>query len=345
MSETPATTTIDQLGEFGLIDRLSRRFKLSNPSSIKGIGDDAAVIRPDEGKRILVSTDLLVEGVHFDLMYTPMRHLGYKAIVVNLSDIYAMNATPKQVTVSVAISSRFTVEAMDEIYEGIYHACQHYGVDLIGGDTTSSLKGLIISVTVIGEAAENKIVYRNGAREGNLVCVTGDLGAAYLGLQILEREKRLFLENPEIQPELDDQKYLVGRQLKPEARREVIEYFDEIDLKPTSMMDLSDGLSSDILHICRQSDVGCELHESRIPLSEDAYHQALKFNMDPVTCALNGGEDYELLFTIEAEDETKLTDHPFISVIGQIMSKQEGCMLLTKGGNKHRLTAQGWKHF
>jgi thiamine-monophosphate kinase len=339
------TTTIDQLGEFGLIDHLTRRFNLSQPSSLKGIGDDAAVIRPDQDQRTIVSTDLLVEGVHFDLMYTPLRHLGYKAIIVNLSDIYAMNATPKQVTVSIAISSRFTVEAMDEIYEGIYHACQTYGVDLIGGDTTSSAKGLIISVTAIGEAPEEKIVYRNGAKEGNLVCVTGDLGAAFLGLQILEREKRLFLEDPDIQPDLDNQKYLVGRQLKPEARKEIIEYFEEIGLQPTAMMDLSDGLSSDMLHICRQSGVGCELHESRIPISEDAYDQALTFNMDPITCALNGGEDYELLFTIESEDETKLANHPYISVIGQITSKAEGAVLLTKGGNKHNLTAQGWKHF
>jgi len=343
MSDTP-TTTIDKLGEFGLIEHLTRRFALSNPTSAKGIGDDAAVISPT-GKQIIVSTDLLVEGVHFDLMYTPLRHLGYKAIVVNLSDIYAMNAQPKQVTVSIAISSRFTVEAMDEIYEGIFHACKVYGVDLVGGDTTSSTKGLIISVTAIGEADTDKIVYRNGAKECNLICVTGDLGAAYLGLQILEREKRLFLENPEIQPELDDQKYLVGRQLKPEARKEIIEYFDEIGLVPTAMMDLSDGLSSDMLHICKQSGVGCEVHESRVPIAEDAYNQALKFNMDPITCALNGGEDYELVFTIEAEDETKLTDHPFISVIGQITGKDEGCVLLTKGGNRHRLTAQGWKHF
>ena len=339
------TTTIDNLGEFGLIDRLTRRFKLSNPTSAKGIGDDAAVINPNGSKRILVSTDLLIEGVHFDLIYTPLRHLGYKSIIVNLSDIYAMNATPKQVTVSVAISSRFTIEAMDELYEGIYHACEAYGVDLVGGDTTSSTKGLIISVTAIGEADEDKIVYRNGAKEGDLICVSGDLGAAFLGLQILEREKRLFLENPEIQPDLDDQKYLVGRQLKPEARREIVEYLDEIGLKPTSMMDLSDGLSSDILHICKQSGTGCELHESRIPISEDAYNQALKFNMDPITCALNGGEDYELLFTIESEDETKLANHPFISFIGQITNSSEGCMLLTKGGNRHKLTAQGWKHF
>ena len=344
MSASPSVTTIDQLGEFGLIERLSRRFSLSNPTSAKGIGDDAAVIRPS-GKCALVSTDLLVEGVHFDVMYTPLRHLGYKAIIVNLSDIYAMNARPRQVTVSLAISSRYTVEALDELYEGIYHACSQYGVDLVGGDTTSSLKGLIISVTAVGEADEDKIVYRNGAKVGNLVCVTGDLGAAYLGLQILEREKRIFLENPEIQPDLDDQPYLIGKQLKPEARKEIIEYFEEIGLVPTAMMDVSDGLSSDMLHICRQSGVGCELHESRVPVSEDAYHQALKFNLDPITCALNGGEDYELLFTVEPEDETKIADHPYISVIGEITAAESGCVLLTKGNNRHRLTAQGWQHF
>jgi thiamine-monophosphate kinase len=345
MPDTPQTTTIDQLGEFGLIDRLTRRFRLTHPGSEKGIGDDAAVILPTAGQRTLVSTDLLVEGVHFDLMYTPLMHLGYKAIIVNLSDIYAMNAIPRQVTVSIAVSSKFTVEAMDEIYEGIYHACTQYGVDLIGGDTTSSLKGLVISVTAIGEADEDKIVYRNGAKEGDLICVTGDLGAAYLGLQLLEREKRLFLENPEIQPELDDQKYLVGRQLKPEARREIIEYFNEMNLKPTAMMDLSDGLSSDMLHICRQSGVGCEIHEGRVPIAEDAYDQAIRFNMDPITCALNGGEDYELLFTIHTEDETKVLDHPFISVIGQVTAKEDGCILLSNGGYRHNLTAQGWKHF
>jgi thiamine-monophosphate kinase len=344
MSESPSVTTIDQLGEFGLIERLSRRFTLSHPTSAKGIGDDAAVIRPTD-KCTLVSTDLLVEGVHFDVMYTPLRHLGYKAIIVNLSDIYAMNARPRQVTVSLAISSRYTVEALDELYEGIYHACSQYGVDLVGGDTTSSLKGLVISVTVIGEADEDKIVYRNGAKVGNLICVTGDLGAAYLGLQILEREKRIFLENPEIQPDLDDQPYLIGKQLKPEARKEIIEYFDEIGLVPTAMMDLSDGLSSDMLHICRQSGVGCEIHESRVPVSEDAYNQALKFNLDPITCALNGGEDYELLFTIEPEDETKISGHPYISVIGEITEVESGCVLLTKGNNRHRLTAQGWQHF
>ena len=344
MSESTSTTTIDKLGEFGLINHLTRRFKLHNASSVKGIGDDAAVIN-SEGKRVLVSTDMLVEGVHFDLMYTPLRHLGYKAVIVNLSDIYAMNGTPKQITVSLAISSRFTVEALDEIYEGIHHACEMYGVDLVGGDTTSSLKGLVISVTAVGEADEDKITYRNGAKAGDLICVTGDLGAAFLGLQILEREKRLFLENPEIQPELDNQKYLVGRQLKPEARKEIVEYLAEMGLKPTAMMDVSDGLSSDMLHICQQSGVGCEIQESRVPVSEDAYEQAIKFNMDPITCALNGGEDYELLFTIDSEDETKLAGHPYISVIGQITDKELGVTLLTKGGNRHNLTAQGWKHF
>ena len=338
------TTTIDQLGEFGLINHLTRRFINKNNNTIKGVGDDAAVIQPTH-KQLLISTDMLVEGIHFDLMYTPLKHLGYKAVIVNLSDIYAMNGTPKQITVSIAISSRFTVEALDEIYEGIYHACELYGVDLVGGDTTSSLKGLVISVTAVGEVDKDKITYRSGAIEGNLICVTGDLGAAFLGLQLLEREKRIFLENPEIQPELDNQTYLVGKQLKPEARREIIEYLAEIGLQPTAMMDTSDGLSSDMLHICQQSGVGCELHESRIPISEDAYHQALAFNLDPITCALNGGEDYELLFTIESEDETKLADHPYIAVIGQITKQEDGCILLTKGGNKHRLTAQGWKHF
>lgn len=344
MSESPKVTPISTLGEFGLIDRLSRRFALQQPGSLKGIGDDAAVIGTD-GRPMLISTDLLVEGIHFDLMYTPLRHLGYKSIVVNLSDIYAMNGRPAQVTVSVAISSKFSIEAMDELYEGIWHACQTYGVDLVGGDTTSSMSGLMISVTAIGSAAADKISYRSGAGTGDLICVSGDLGAAYLGLQILEREKRLFLENPDIQPELDDQQYLIRRQLKPEARKDIIDFFEDSDLKPTSMMDLSDGLSSDILHICRQSGVGCELLESAVPVSEDAYNQALRFNLDPITCALNGGEDYELLFTIEPEDETKIQGNPQLTVIGQITKKEEGCILLTKGGNRHSLIAQGWKHF
>ncbi|HWB62025.1 MAG TPA: thiamine-phosphate kinase [Chitinophagales bacterium] len=344
MADEKKVTPISQLGEFGLIDRLTAGFETLNPETIKAIGDDAAVI--DSGpKRTVVSTDLLVEGIHFDLMYTPLMHLGYKSVVVNLSDIYAMNAQPKQVTVSLAISSRFTVEALEELYKGIALACKNYKVDLVGGDTTSSLKGLVISVTAVGLAADDEIVYRNTARVGDLICVTGDLGAAYLGLQILEREKRIYLEHPDVQPELEDAEYLVGRQLKPEARADVIRYFKEMDLKPTAMMDLSDGLSSDILHICRQSGVGCEINESAVPLSEEAYNMAIKFNLDPITCALNGGEDYELLFTIAPEDETKIVLEETFSVIGQITAAEQGCQLITRSGTRHPLTAQGWNHF
>ena len=344
MAEEKKVTPVSALGEFGLIERLTQNFQALNASTHKGIGDDAAVI-DNGGKKTVVSTDLLVEGIHFDIMYTPLKHLGYKSVVVNLSDIYAMNAQPKQVTVSLAISSRYTVEALEELYEGICLACKHYQVDLVGGDTTSSLKGLIISVTAIGEANEEDLIYRNGAKEGNLVCVTGDLGGAYLGLQILEREKRIYLEHPEVQPELENADYLIGRQLKPEARKDVIQYFKEMDIKPTAMMDLSDGLSSDIFHLCKQSGVGCELNEAQIPVSEEAYNMALKFNLDPVTCALNGGEDYELLFTIEAEDETKLGGDSTFSVIGTITKKEDGCVLVTRSNNRHNLKAQGWNHF
>jgi thiamine-monophosphate kinase len=344
MAEEKKVTPVSALGEFGLIERLTQNFQALNASTHKGIGDDAAVI-DNGGKKTVVSTDLLVEGIHFDIMYTPLKHLGYKSVVVNLSDIYAMNAQPKQVTVSLAISSRYTVEALEELYEGIRLACKHYQVDLVGGDTTSSLKGLIISVTAIGEASEEDLIYRNGAKEGNLVCVTGDLGGAYLGLQILEREKRIYLEHPEVQPELENADYLIGRQLKPEARKDVIQYFKEMNLKPTAMMDLSDGLSSDIFHLCKQSGVGCELNEAQIPVSEEAYNMALKFNLDPVTCALNGGEDYELLFTIEAEDETKLGGDSTFSVIGTITKKEDGCVLVTRSNNRHNLKAQGWNHF
>lgn len=342
--EPKQTTPVSQLGEFGLIEHLTKNFLLVNASTLKGIGDDAAVL-DSEGKKTVVSTDLLVEGIHFDLMYTPLKHLGYKSVVVNLSDIYAMNAEPKQITVSIAISSRFTIEALDELYAGIELACKNYKIDLIGGDTTSSLSGLIISVTAIGLANAEDLVYRNGAKEGDLVCVTGDLGAAYLGLQILEREKRIYLEHPEVQPELDNSDYLIGKQLKPEARKEVLKFFKDMNLKPTSMMDLSDGLSSDILHICKQSAVGCELYEAQIPVSEDAYHMALKFNLDPITCALNGGEDYELLFTIQPEDETKIADEDTFCIIGTITKKENGCVLVTRSNNRHVLKAQGWNHF
>ena len=337
-------TLISSLGEFGLIEKLTKNFENINESTIKGVGDDAAVIN-NGGKKTIVSTDLLLEGIHFDLVYTPLKHLGYKSVVVNLSDIYAMNAQPKQITVSLAISSKFTVEALEELYEGIKLACKNYKVDLVGGDTTSSLSGLIISVTAIGEANKEDIVYRNGAKEGDLVCVTGDLGGAYLGLQILEREKAVYLEHPDVQPEFDNADYLIGRQLKPEARKDVIQYFKEMNIKPTSMMDLSDGLSSDIFHICKQSNLGCELTEAAIPVNEITYSMALKFNLDPVTCALNGGEDYELLFTIEPEDETKLSEDENFSIVGQITKKENGCVLITRSGNRHKLKAQGWKHF
>lgn len=337
-------TNVNDLGEFGLIERLTKRFHSGQNSTLKSIGDDAAVLDA-QGKKVVVSTDLLVEGIHFDVMYTPLKHLGYKAVVVNLSDIYAMNAEPKQITVSLAISSKFTVEALDEIYEGIYHACQRYGVDLVGGDTTSSQKGLIISVTAIGYVSEDKVVYRNGAKAGDLVCVSGDLGAAYLGLQLLEREKRIYLENPEVQADLENETYLVGRQLKPEARKDIIAQLEEFDILPTSMIDVSDGVSSDMLHICKQSAVGCEIYEATLPIAEDTYNRALTFNLEPTICALNGGEDYELLFTIDEADETKLANITDVTVIGKVLEQSEGTKLLTKGGNKIALTAQGWKHF
>jgi thiamine-monophosphate kinase len=342
--EEQKVTPISKLGEFGLIDHLTQNFPLQHASSVKGIGDDAAVL-DYSNKKTVVTTDLLIEGIHFDMMYTPLRHLGYKAVVVNVSDIYAMNAIPRQITVSLGISAKFSVEALDELYEGVRHACKIYGVDLIGGDTTSSLHGLVISVTAVGEAAAEDIVYRNGAKPGDLVCVTGDLGAAYLGLQILEREKRIYMEHPGVQPELNDAQYLISRQLKPEARKDVIRYFKEIDLKPTAMMDLSDGLSSDILHICKQSGVGCNINESQVPVSEDAYQTALSFNLDPITCALNGGEDYELLFTIDEKDESKISAEEAFTIIGEITEKENGCFLVTKSGNRHALKAQGWVHF
>ncbi|MFM2306643.1 MAG: hypothetical protein RLZZ367_1312, partial [Bacteroidota bacterium] len=323
MDEQKKVTPVRALGEFGLIDRLTSGLQLVNPESKTGVGDDAAVI--DSGNmQTVVTTDLLVEGIHFDIMYTPLKHLGYKSVVANLSDIYAMNAQPKQITVSLAISSRYTVEALEELYEGIKLACKYYKVDLVGGDTTSSTSGLVISVTAIGVATADDLVYRSGAKVGDLICVTGDLGGAYLGLQILEREKRLYLEHPEIQPDLENADYLIGRQLKPEARRDVIDYFKEMGLKPTAMMDLSDGLSSDIFHLCKQSGVGCQIEEARVPVSEDTYNMALKFNLDPITCALNGGEDYELLFTIEPEDETKLAEDATFSIIGTITQSEEG---------------------
>ena len=342
--ETPKRTDVNELGEFGLIDRLTGQVVLKNASSIRGVGDDAAVI---DNKDLLtvVSTDMLVEGIHFDLMYSPLKHLGYKSVVVNVSDILAMNAIPRQVTFSLAISNRFSVEALEELYAGVHLACERYGVDLIGGDTTSSNKGLIISVTAIGQVTKEKVVYRNTAKPGDVMCVTGDLGAAYLGLQLLEREKQLYLDNPEVKPDLEGQNYLVGRQLKPEARADMIEAFAKKALVPTSMIDISDGLASEIFHICKESNVGAMIEESGIPLHPDTEMQALKFQLDPTTWALGGGENYELLFTVSPGDLEKVRFLPEVYIMGEITEPSEGVMLHTKGGNRHELTAQGWRHF
>lgn len=338
----PKRTEISALGEFGLIKVLTAPFIPKNKNTLKGVGDDAAVISCDNDHCMLVSTDMLVEGIHFDLIYTPLKHLGYKSVVVNLSDIYAMNATPQQITISLAVSNRFSVEALEEIYEGVRHACKVYEVDLVGGDTTSSMKGLIISVTAIGEARKEDIVYRHGAKVGDLICISGDLGAAYLGLQILEREKRVFLEHPNVQPDLENQKYLIGRQLKPEARKDIIQALKTCGVKPTAMIDVSDGLSSDILHLCTQSEVGCLIEEGELPIMNDTFQKALDFHIDPTTCALNGGEDYELLFTIKEEDKAKIDQMNDVSIIGRITPAAEGYKLKTRRGNLHELKAQGW---
>jgi thiamine-monophosphate kinase len=337
-------TEISSLGEFGLIEHLTRNIELQNASTIVGVGDDAAVI-DHFGKQTVVSTDLLIEGVHFDLIYTPLQHLGYKSVIVNLSDIYAMNAIPTQVTLSLGISNRFSVEALDEFYEGVYAACEQYGVDLVGGDTASSQKGFIISVTAIGEVAPDKFVKRSTARKGDLLCCTGDLGAAYLGLIILEREKKIFLESPQVKADLEGEKYVIGRLLKPEARKDQVLFFHESGIVPTSMMDISDGLSSDILHLCRQSELGCVLYEDKIPISEETRNAAYKFELDPTACALSGGEDYELLFTVAQADHDKLVLNEQVSVIGYMTDVEKGKKIITKGGNTFDITAQGWNAF
>ena len=337
-------TEISTLGEFGLIDHLTKNFEIQNASTIVTVGDDAAVI-DHLGKQTVITNDLLIEGVHFDLMYTPLKHLGYKTVVVNVSDIYAMNATPTQIVLGIAFSNRFSVEALEEFYEGVHAACAHYGVDLIGGDTTSSQKGFIISCTAIGEVTPDTFVKRSGAQKGDLLCVSGDLGAAYLGLTLLEREKRIYLESPGVQPDLEGEKYIVGRMLKPEARKDVIEFLADVDILPTSMIDVSDGLSSEILHLCKQSNLGCMLYEDKIPIAEDARQAAFKFNLDPTACALSGGEDYELLFTIRQDDFEKLGNLSNISVIGYMTDAEAGSQIFTKGGNKFPITAQGWNAF
>ena len=337
-------TEVSNLGEFGLIDRLTKNAEVQNASTIVGIGDDGAVI-DHFGKQTVITNDLLIEGVHFDLMYTPLKHLGYKTVVVNVSDIYAMNATPTQILIGFGFSNRFSVEALDEFYEGVYAACQHYGVDLVGGDTTSSQKGFIISCTAIGEVTPDKYVKRSNAKKGNLLCVSGDLGAAFLGLTILEREKQIFLENPQVQPDLEGEKYIVGRILKPEARKDIIEFFSSKNIIPTSMIDVSDGLSSEILHICKSSKVGCVLYEEKIPIAEETRMAAFKFNLDPTACALSGGEDYELLFTINQDDYEAVAANADISIIGYITDEEAGSFIYTKGGSKHPITAQGWNAF
>jgi thiamine-monophosphate kinase len=335
-------TEISSLGEFGLIDHLTANNEIKNASTILGVGDDAAVI-DHFGRQTVITTDLLLEGIHFDLSYTPLKHLGYKAVVVNVSDIYAMNATPSQIVIGLAFSNRFSLEALDDFYAGVQAACQAYGVDLIGGDTSTSQRGFVISITAIGEVAPDSYVKRDGARVNDLVCVSGELGGAFLGLTLLEREKKIF-EETGAQPDLEGQAYIVGRLLKPEARKDIIEYFTESEIIPTSMIDISDGLSSDLLHICKQSNVGCVLYEDKLPFNEEAKEFAYKLPLDPTACALSGGEDYELLFTVGQGDFEKIKGNPSLSIIGYITEASGGKNLITRGGNKHPLVAQGWNH-
>lgn len=341
MEDKIKQTPLSEIGEFGLINRLTENIKLKNASSLKGIGDDAAVLSyPD--KKIVVTTDLLTEGIHFNLMYAPLKHLGYKAVVVNLSDVYAMNATPRQITVSIAISSKFSLEAVEELYAGINLACEKYGVDLIGGDTTSSLTGLTISVTAIGEANEEELVYRSGAQVTDLVCVTGDLGGAYMGLQLLERENEVFKVNPHQKPLFDGYDYILERQLKPEARNDIKELMKTLDIKPTSMIDISDGLSSEVLHLCKASKVGCSIYEEKIPLDPQTKDFAQELSINPLVAALNGGEDYELLFTVPLACYDLIKKEFDITIIGHIVPESEGANLLTTGGSAIPLQAQGW---
>ena len=334
-------TPLSDLGEFKLIDHLTKNFKISHKSTLKGIGDDAAVLSFND-KKVVVSTDLLVEGVHFDLSYMPLKHLGYKAVMVNLSDIYAMNAKATQITVSIAVSNRFPLEALEELYAGIETAAKIYKVDVVGGDTTSSTSGLIISITAIGEAIEKDIVYRKGAKPNDLLVVTGDLGGAYMGLQVLEREKEVFKVNPNNQPDLDKYTYIVQRQLKPEARKDIVALLKELDVKPTSMIDISDGLSSEIMHLCKHSEVGCDVYENKMPLDPQVIMTCEEFNIDSTTIALNGGEDYELLMTISQEDFPKIKANPNLTVIGYITDKSAGMHLVTRAEEKIPLKAQGW---
>jgi len=344
MLENKKNTPLSEYGEFGLIDYLTKNFTVNNKSTVLGVGDDAAIIDADKRLQV-VSTDLLVEGIHFDLHYCPLKHIGYKAIAVNLSDIAAMNATPEQVLVSIAVSNRFTVEAVEEIYKGIYACCKRYSVDLVGGDTASSLGGLFINITVLGYGEKDKITLRSTANENDLICVSGDLGAAYMGLLVLEREKKVFLKDPNIQPDLDAHSYILERQLKPEPRLDIIAELHKHNIVPTSMIDISDGLASEVLHICKKSDKGCAIYENKIPIDPQAYNTALEFGMIPAVSALNGGEDYELLFTIKQDDYDKIQQIKDISVIGYVKDKNSGCSLITQDDKSIELTAQGWEAY
>ena len=341
----PSKTELSTLGEFGLIRHLTGNIATKNPETILGIGDDAAVLQHSEKENMLISTDILLEGIHFDLSYVPLKHLGYKAAVVNFSDIYAMNGFPKQLLVSLACSNRFPLEALEEVYMGLQKACAEYGVDLVGGDTASSKAGLVLSLTAVGTVEKNRYVSRNGAKKGDLLVVSGDLGGAYMGLQLLEREKSVFMEHPAAQPDLEGFDYILERQLKPEARRDVIEYLNEIGVLPTAMIDVSDGLSSEILHICNQSNVGCRLYEDKIPIDPQTYSTAREFDLDPTVCALSGGEDYELLFAIRQDDYEKIKGSPLLTTIGYITDSDDGVQLIDKSGGLHPLTAQGWNSF
>ena len=337
-------TNISDLGEFGLIEHLTKNFEIKHKSTIKGVGDDAAVL-DFKDKKVVLTTDLLIEGVHFDLSYVPLKHLGYKAVMVNLSDVYAMNATATQITVSVAISNRFPLEAIEELYAGIELAAKTYNVDVVGGDTTSSTTGLLISISALGEANEEDLVYRNGAKPNDLLVVTGDLGGAYMGLQVLEREKEVYKVNPNNQPDLDNYSYILERQLKPEARKDIIKLLKDLDVKPTSMIDISDGLSSEIIHICKHSKVGCDLYEEKIPLDPQVISTCEDFNIDSTMIALSGGEDYELLMTISQEDFPKIKANPNLTVIGYMTEESTGMHLVTRADTKIPLTAQGWNSF
>ena len=343
MNEEEKNIDLKDLGEFGLIERLTKKIKLFNDNTLLGPGDDAAII--NSSKEILVSSDMLVEGIHFDMAFTPLKHLGYKSVIVNISDIYAMNGIPKQITVGLAISSKYTLEAIEEFYDGILLACEKYKIDVIGGDITSCINGLTISITAIGEAMKNEIVKRSGAKENDLLITTGDLGGAYMGLNVLQREKEVWKSNPNMQPELDNFNYILERQLKPEARRDVIEFLKKCDVIPTSMIDISDGLASEVFHICTSSNVGCQLYEEKIPIDPQTYKTSMDFNINPTVSALNGGEDYELLFTINQKDYEKIKNDPNLTVIGHITKKSQGINLIGNGNTSTPLQAQGWNHF